>query len=189
MQGASGFKNSIQSATVNIALGSGASFSANLVPGQIFVSVDQTNGGAGFGSMYGPTYPMATYGGSADYANYNLATDFIAQGFAPFCPGGVSGPLCANGDPLQTTSEGNFVISFPFAPVYSAFSSTVSGVPEPRASAGWASLHIGARTAHSASPDLPFNISRLPQCRLLGLADSLARFQRWPLPLAHSQKD
>lgn len=129
--GASGFKNSIQSATVDVFLNSGQSFSTVLVPGQIFVSVDQTNGGAGFGSSYGPTYPIATYGGNADYANYGLTTDFYVQGFAPFCPGGVSDPLCANGAPLHTMSGDDFVISYPFAPVFSIFSSTVQTIPEP----------------------------------------------------------
>ena len=125
---ASGFENTVQSATVNIFLNSGQSFSANLVPGQIFVSVDQTNGGAGFGSSYGPTYPMATYGGSADYAHYDLASNFYVQGFAPFCP---SISLCANGAPLETTSGEDFVISFPFAPTFSLYSSTVESIPEP----------------------------------------------------------
>ena len=129
--GASGFENSIQSAVVTIFLNSGQSFVVTLLPGQITVSVDQNNGGAGFGSSYGPTYPMATYGGNADYTNYNLASDFYVQGFAPFCPGVVNGPLCANGAPLHTTSGGDFTISFPFAPVFSIFSSTVEPVPEP----------------------------------------------------------
>ena len=126
--GASGFKNSIQSAVVNIFLNSGQSFSVTLVPGQIYVSVDQTNGGAGFGSMYGPTYPMATYGGSADYAHYDLTTNFYVQGFAPFC---TDVPLCDNGAPLHTTSGDDFVISFPFRPAFSIFSSTVQFTPEP----------------------------------------------------------
>ena len=108
--------------------------------GQIYVSVDQTNGGAGFGSSYGPTYPMATYGGNADYAHYDLTTDFYVQGFAPFCPDGVGGPLCANGAPLHTASGEDFVISFPFAPAFSIFSSTVSVVPEPST---WAIMLIG----------------------------------------------
>jgi hypothetical protein len=95
------------------------------------VGVDQTNGGAGFGSGYGPTYPMATYGGNADYAHYDLKTDFNAQGFAPFCPGGVGGPLCADGAPLHTISGTDFVISFPFAPDFSIFTATVQPVPEP----------------------------------------------------------
>ncbi len=139
--GASGFKNSIQSATVSVFLNSGQSFSATLAPaGQIYVSVDQTNGGAGFGSSYGPTYPMATYGGNADYAHYDLTTDFYVQGFAPFCPDGVGGPLCANGAPLHTASGEDFVISFPFAPAFSIFSSTVSVVPEPST---WAIMLIG----------------------------------------------
>src|SRR3974390_697707 len=51
--GASGFKNSVLGpATVTIDFNGGGSISEVLVPGQIYVSVDQTNGGAGFGQNY-----------------------------------------------------------------------------------------------------------------------------------------
>ena len=137
--GAQGFQNAVQSVTVDIFLGGGGSFTESLLPGQLYVSVDQTNGGAGFGSAYGPTYPAATYGGSADYQHYALASDFYAQGFGGFCPVGTP---CDTGAALHTTSGDDLVISYPFRPNFSIFSSTVTTIPEP-GSSGLMLLGIG----------------------------------------------
>ena len=128
--GASGFRNLLPGTipTVNIFFNGGQpSISLNLLAGQISVAVDQTNGGAGYGSAYGPTYPMATYGGGADYAHYNLQTNFYVQGFGGFCP---DPNVCNTGEPLQTTSGQDLIISYPFRPDFSIFSSQVAA-PEP----------------------------------------------------------
>jgi hypothetical protein len=130
--GASGYKNSVGPASVSVGLNSGVHLSDTLLPGQIFVSVDQTNGGAGFGSSFSPTYPAATYGGSADYAHYALDTDFYAQGFSGFCP---VLSVCSDGAPLHTVSGSDFLITFPFRPNFSVFSSTVTPIPEPATAA------------------------------------------------------
>jgi hypothetical protein len=129
--GASGFTNAVGAADVTVVMNSGAQFSDTLLAGQLAVGVDQTNGGAGFGSAFGPTYPAATYGGGADYAHYALATNFFAQGFSGFCPDVA---LCDTGAPLHTTSGFDFTIAYPFRPNFSAFSSTVSAIPEPGSS-------------------------------------------------------
>jgi hypothetical protein len=69
--GASGFENLTGSGFVTV----NGALSAAFLSGQIYVSVDQTNGGAGFGSAYEPTYPLATYGISG---TYDLVSDFAA---------------------------------------------------------------------------------------------------------------
>jgi len=133
--GASGLENSLQSAKIHIIFNSGQNpFDADLdvTSAQLFVSVDQTNGGAGFGSQYGPTYPLATYGSNAGFGTYDLASDFDTAGFGPFCP---DLDLCHNSQPIYTTSGTALTISYPFIiPLYSAFSSTLLPevtVPEP----------------------------------------------------------
>jgi len=126
--GASGFKNSVLGpAKVEIDFNGGGSITEVLVPGQIYVSVDQTNGGAGFGSSYSPTYPAATYGGTADYAHYNLQSNFLAGGFSGFCPDPTT---CNAFNPLTTESGDQLTLYYPFRPNGSYFSSTVSA-PEP----------------------------------------------------------
>ena len=138
--GASGLINkSLQTATLNVFFNNGSTpYTADLVASQLFVSVDQSNGGAGFGSSYGPTYPIATYGSSTGpgnpIANYNLASNFSLQGFAPFCT--IDEMLvCMNGGALSTTSGVQIVISYPVTfPRLSIYSSTLlpnSSVPEP----------------------------------------------------------
>jgi hypothetical protein len=70
----------------------GQSVTANFNPNQIYVSVDQTNGGIGFGSAIGPTYPLGVYAGtpSIPYSSYNLTSNFtLSNGFAWFCPLGT----------------------------------------------------------------------------------------------------
>lgn len=137
--GASGLiNNSLQTATLSVFFNNGSTpYTANLVASQLFVSVDQRNGGAGFGSSYGPTYPLATYGSSFGsgnpFENYNLASNFYLQGFAPFCP--VSEMLtCMNGAALSTTNGTQIVISYPVTfPRLSIYASTLvsNSVPEP----------------------------------------------------------
>jgi hypothetical protein len=140
---ASGLWNkSLRTATIDIAFNGGQTpFSADLVASQLFVSVDQTHLGAGFGSAYDPTYPLATYG-SASFKTYDLASDFTATGFAPFC---LDVQLCQTGAPLYTTAGTPIIITFPFGPTFSSFFSALgaAGVPEP-ATGLLLSLGIGA---------------------------------------------
>jgi hypothetical protein len=128
---ASGLWNkSLQTAMIDIAFNGGQTpFSAELVASQLFVSVDQTHEGAGFGSAYDPTYPLSTYG-SAAFKTYDLASNFAATGFAPFC---LDVRLCQTGAPLYTTDGTPIIITFPFGPTFSSFSSAVgaAAVPEP----------------------------------------------------------
>jgi hypothetical protein len=127
--GASGFKNVLSSAKLSVYFWDGSTYGAdiNLGIGGMYVSVDQTNNGAGFGSTAGPTYPLATFGNG--FANYDLTTDIFQPGFGPFCPNLA---LCANGSPMFTTDGTEFVITRGLGPAYSRFSSTVTQtVPEP----------------------------------------------------------
>ena len=89
--GASGFTNTLNTASLSVSFADGTSYNADidLGIGGMYVSVDQTNAGAGFGSLAGPTYPLATYGSSA-FSTYDLTTDFFASGFGPFLPGSAS---------------------------------------------------------------------------------------------------
>src|SRR5690349_2479917 len=85
--GASGFENFTGSGRVVLFNDqTGDTLTANFDPGQIFVSVDQTNGGVGFGSAAGgPTYPLGVYGGtpSISYATYDLRSAMtLSNGFA-----------------------------------------------------------------------------------------------------------
>jgi hypothetical protein len=127
--GATGFKNTVlTSVSVDISLFDGAtSWSFELVPGQVYVSVDQTNGGAGFGSAGSPTYPLSTYGSrnGADYLNFDLASNFYTIGFGGFC---TDISLCDSGAPLHTTSGEDIVISYPYRPNSSIFEASV---PDP----------------------------------------------------------
>jgi hypothetical protein len=78
-------------------------FVIELNPSELYVSVDQENGGAGFGSSYGPTYPIATY--DIPVQNYNLDSNFHALGYSPFNPPPESPQLFSgSGFPLYSTS-------------------------------------------------------------------------------------
>jgi len=130
--GASGFKNTLTSASISVAFNDGTSWNADidLGWGGMYVSVDQTNYGAGFSSAASPTYPAATYGAAA-FGTYDLASDFSAVGWGPFC---AVLDVCYDGSPLHTTGGDMFLIKLGFAPSFSAFSSTVAeanAVPEP----------------------------------------------------------
>jgi|GEM_PF-3896576 len=132
--GASGFENFVGQGSVNLFNDqTGQSLSANFLFGQIYVSVDQTNGGIGFGSAVGPTYPLGVYGGipSIPYSSYDLASNFtLFNGFAWFCPAGT----CQLGmaGPGLATDQGLLSIT-PTGPVFpSSFTATVVQVtPEP----------------------------------------------------------
>ena len=136
--GASGFENFTGSGRVQLFNDqTGDLLTANFDPGQIFVSVDQTNGGIGFGSAAGgPTYPLGVYGGtpSIPYASYDLRSAMtLSNGFAWFCPTGT----CTLGvaGPDLATDQGALSIT-PVGPVFgSSFSATVievtNPVPEP----------------------------------------------------------
>jgi hypothetical protein len=135
--GASGFENFTGSGRVQLFNDqTGDSLNANFDAGQIFVSVDQTNGGVGFGSAAGgPTYPLGVYGGSPSipYASYDLRSAMTVSGFAWFCPPGT----CTLGvaGPDLSTDQGALSIT-PVGPVGgSSFSATViqvtNPVPEP----------------------------------------------------------
>lgn len=133
--GAFGLKNTALNSVVLTVdfFNTNTDISLNLNPSQLYVSVDQDNGGAGFSSIYGPTYPLATYWNrnappNNPYATYDLASNFEVLGWSPFCPDAM---LCENGAPLYTTSGAQVLISGPAGPAYSAFSSKVTSVPEP----------------------------------------------------------
>ena len=131
--GASGFKNTLSSASISVSFNDGRpgySADIDLSLGGLYVSVDQTNAGAGFSSSYGPTYPLATYGGAA-FQTYDLASDFASVGFGPFCP---DLDLCRQGAPLRTVDGTELILQLGLAPAFSSFSSSVdrsSSVPEP----------------------------------------------------------
>lgn len=144
--GATGFENSHLS---NIALTiddpvSGQAYTANVLPSAgLFFSVDNTNGGAGFGSTltdpmtglpYGPTYPAAVFGtlSGGPFSMFTLTQDFYDLGFLPFCPAGTA---CSLAPPIPT-DQGNFTVSFPVAPSEGSVSAScncnvVVAVPEP----------------------------------------------------------
>jgi hypothetical protein len=134
--GAAGFENTLLSAAMTVYFNNGAgNFSTNIDVSNLFVSVDQINGGAGFGSSYGPTYPMGIFGTPIGPGNpfqsYDLASNFYFQGFGGFCTDYL---LCQNGAPFYATDGTAFVISYPFRPTFGLFSSTVTevaNVPEP----------------------------------------------------------
>jgi hypothetical protein len=98
---------------------------ANFAPNQILVSVDQANGGFGFGSMFGsvlePAYPLGMDGTVPSVSGLNdLVTPIVQSGRAWSCIGfpvavtGASG-RCGNADayPLAT-DHGPFVIYMPY---------------------------------------------------------------------------
>jgi len=134
--GASGYENFVGQGRVQLFDDqTGQLLTANFNPNQIYVSVDQTNGGIGFGSTVGPTYPLGVYAGtpSIPYSIYNLASNFtLTNGFAWFCPTGT----CTLGQagPGLGTDQGLLSIT-PTGPVAgSSFEATVIGVspvPEP----------------------------------------------------------
>lgn len=134
--GASGYENMVGQGSVQLFdFLTGQSVTANFDPGQIYVSIDQTNGGIGFGSAIGPTYPLGVYAGtpSIPYSSYNLASNFtLTNGFAWFCPPGT----CTLGQagPDLATDQGALSIT-PTGPVFpSSFTATVTAVtptPEP----------------------------------------------------------
>lgn len=141
--GASGFENFVGQGSVNLFNDqTGQSLSANFVSGQIYVSVDQTNGGIGFGSAVGPTYPLGVYAGtpSIPYSSYNLASAVtLTNGFAWFCPAGT----CTLGvqGPGLSTDQGLLTIT-PTGPVAgSSFFATVVQVTTPEPATG--SLAMG----------------------------------------------
>jgi hypothetical protein len=122
----------------------GQSIIANFDPNQIFVSIDQTNDGIGFGSTIGPTYPLGVYGGTpsiGSYSSYNLGCTgpclpgdrtFSVSGFAWFCPPntctlGQPGPdLATDQGPLSITPVGPIAGSSFDAQVFE-----LTSVPEP----------------------------------------------------------
>jgi hypothetical protein len=133
--GASGFENFMGQGSVSLFNDqTGQSMTANFLTGQIYVSVDQTNGGIGFGSLsVGPTYPLGVYGGtpSIPYSSYDLTSNFtLSNGFAWFCPVGCT--LGQQG-PALATDQGALTIT-PTGPVLgSSFFANVIQVttPEP----------------------------------------------------------
>ncbi len=134
--GASGYENFVGQGSVDLFNDqTGQSLSANFLANQIYVSVDQTNDGIGFGSAVGPTYPLGVYSGtpSIPYSSYDLKSNFtLTNGFAWFCPAGT----CTLGQagPGLGTDQGLLSIT-PTGPVFgSSFFATViqvTPVPEP----------------------------------------------------------
>lgn len=121
----SGWEITQGSASVEIISGS-QTITANFVaPSHIIVSVDQANGGFGFGSMFGtvlePAYPLGMDGTVPSIEGLNdLVTPVVQSGRAWSCIGfpvavpGASGH-CGNADayPLAT-DHGPFVIYMPY---------------------------------------------------------------------------
>ena len=126
--GATGFRNTLSSASISVSFNDGTSWGADidLSFGGLYVSVDQSNGGAGFSSAASPTYPLATYG--SGFSSYDLASDFFHSGFGPFC---AVMSVCRDGSPLYATDGTEFRIRLGRAPAYSSFSSTVAPAPQP----------------------------------------------------------
>lgn len=127
----------------------GDSVSANFLAGQIYVSVDQTNNGIGFGSATGPTYPLGVYSGypSQPYSTYDLKSNFSDVAFAWFCPPGVC-QLGTAGPALQT-DQGDLSIT-PTGVTYGFFFANVTAsTPEPASlmllGCGWLSLGLARR--------------------------------------------
>jgi len=109
---------------------------ATFLPGAgIYASVDQLNGGVGFGSIYGPTYPLGVYGnwtctpaGSTNCVNlfksYNLVSAFPgASGYTPFCDPSL---VCTDPGPALPTSAGHFWVSWPSRPAFAVFSAKLA---------------------------------------------------------------
>jgi hypothetical protein len=130
--GARGYINSLTSVSLQWTLNDGQTLFANLLPSQLTVAVDQTNQGAGFGSVYGSTYPAATYGNAA-FASYDLASNFDAAGFTPFIPSSERQAL-QNGGALTRTTGEIFDLRAEAGPTFGEFASTVTSVPEPSSS-------------------------------------------------------
>lgn len=150
--GASGYENFVGHGSISLAEVSGSTvtmLSGNFPDGQIYLGLDQTNGGIGFGSMWAPTYPLATYGGTPTipYSSYDLKSNFSVLGWSWFCPV----PVCWTGPPLET--DKGTVTVLPTGPIPSFFTATVM-TPEPPTlilmAVGLASLisrktHLGRR--------------------------------------------
>jgi hypothetical protein len=146
--GASGFENFKGQGRVTLFNDqTGQLLSANFLPDQIFVSIDQTNEGIGFGSLVGggPTYPLGVFGGtpSVPYSTYDLGCGAFCSspgqeaftlfnGFAWFCPAGT----CTLGQagPDLATDQGPLSITIVGPVLGSSFIATVikaTPVPEP----------------------------------------------------------
>jgi hypothetical protein len=97
--GADGYINSTGVATVSIYDIPTSSFiTATFLPDQLFVSVDSTNGGIGFGSFssgaYDPLYPFAIF---TPEPTYDLKSDYtIIKTPGMSCSGFGAGPECIN---------------------------------------------------------------------------------------------
>jgi len=125
--------------------------SATFLPSAgIYVSVDQTNSGIGFGSSGvppgdpafpgEPVYPVAEFTSTGAVATYDLTTADAVVGFEVSCVGFATSATCAPAKPLPTTagdllvdffSPGNLSIfraSFPAPPVVPFASLTVPEV-------------------------------------------------------------
>lgn len=144
--GAHGYSNLVTSASLSADVdvnGVYVHYHANFVgPIPFFVTVDNQNFGAGFGTRCpgcgsgypnmangSPTYPEATFG-NVGFATYNLASNIVAEGFWPFC----AVLTACDTPPVLSTDAGNFTV-MGLGPSFSVFSSTVTEVPEP--SMGW----------------------------------------------------
>lgn len=120
----------------------GRSLTAHLVAGQIFVALDQCNGGIGFGSYVGPNglepaYPLAFTIGTAETAAYNtgLWSPSNMTGDAWSCigyPPGGAGNLVGNGhcaapDAYPLLSDlGEVFFYQPYFGIYTADGTVVS---------------------------------------------------------------
>jgi len=100
----------------------GKTVSAEFAPGQLYVSVDSYNSGFGFGSQYGPAYPLALDSGTAAYfASSDLASSLDVSGNAWSCIGfpvdpyygGTGNCKAPDAFPLKT-NKGKLIVYQPY---------------------------------------------------------------------------
>lgn len=109
----------------------------DLAKSGLYVSVDRRNGGVGFGSSFGPTYPLAIYAYKTDtnpvdpYPSYALSSAVQIDGFTPYCPKEAGNGCWDGGYNVPTVGGGYFAIKYGAGNIPSgAFSSTA---PSPSA--------------------------------------------------------
>lgn len=144
--GADGYVNSIGTASVSILESTGAFlYEATFAPDTVYVSVDNTNAGIGFGTYTGsggfdPVYPYAMFAFSDPAISaYDLSTNYTLNYSAISCSGfetGTCDNYAPNIVPLGTNRGDFYVFAEGMKGAYfSAFTtgSPVSAVPEPAA--------------------------------------------------------
>jgi hypothetical protein len=111
--------------------------SATLLPGEVYVGTDISNGGVGFGSRIYPIYPYAVLtNGVADLslATYNLTQNFQVDYYGISCVGYAAGNGCKNASPNGAqyplhTDKGDFWVTAEGI-TGTSFITTVTPVPK-----------------------------------------------------------